>query len=81
MKNYNLQNIDIFYNWIFKPGSRLVVSFKKWLNNGYIINDQTGNFYFKNVSQIIKTPQSFEAAIRLIYFIDYNQVKANSKLF
>jgi hypothetical protein len=80
-ENYNLQNIDIFYNWIFKPGSRLVVSFKKWLNNGYIINDQTGNFYFKNVSQIIKTPQSFEAAIRLIYFIDYNQVKANSKLF
>jgi hypothetical protein len=76
-ENYNLQNVDIFYNWIFRPGSRLVVSYKQWLNDAYIINERQRNNYFNNVGQIIKSPKAYEVAIRLIYFIDYNQVKRN----
>jgi hypothetical protein len=78
-ENFNLQNIDIFYNWIFKPGSRLVLSYKQWLNNGYILNEQTSNRYFKNIHQVIQSPKSYEIAVRLIYFIDYNQLRVKKK--
>ncbi|MEZ5045469.1 MAG: DUF5916 domain-containing protein [Chitinophagaceae bacterium] len=77
-ENFNLQNIDLFFNWIFKPGSRIVISYKQWLNDYYILNNEVGNTYFKNVYQIIKKPKSFELSFRVIYFLDYNKIKKSS---
>ncbi len=74
-ENYNLQNVDVFYNWMFKPGSRIVVSYKQWLNDSYLLNDKSTNSYFNNVRQIIKSPHAFELAVRFIYFLDYNSLR------
>jgi hypothetical protein len=74
-ENYNLQNVDIFLNWMFRPGSRLVVSYKQWLNDAYLLNDRNGNQYFENVYQTIRVPHAYEVAVRLIYFLDYNALR------
>jgi hypothetical protein len=73
-ENFNVQNIDVFVNWIFKPGSRFVLSYKQWLGNQYILNDKLDNKYFTNVYQIIKSPKSFQLVARAIFFIDYNKI-------
>ncbi len=72
-ENYNLQNVDVFFNWIFRPGSRVVVSYKQWLNDAYLLNEKTGNSYFNNAYQFIKMPHAFELSARVIFFLDYNQ--------
>ncbi|GBL34605.1 hypothetical protein EMGBS15_02000 [Filimonas sp.] len=71
-ENYNLQNVDVFFNWMFKPGSRVVLSYKQWLNDAYLLNEKTENTYFNNVHQFIKTPHAFELSARVIFFLDYN---------
>lgn len=74
-ENFNLQNIDLFYNWMFRPGSRLVLSYKQWLGEAYLLNDRQGNKYFDNVYQIVKSPHAFEMSVRVIFFIDYSKLK------
>ena len=74
-ENYNLQNVDVFFNWMFKPGSRFVLSYKQWLNDSYIINSKMDNVYAQNVYEIIKKPKAFEVAARFIYFLDWNEMK------
>jgi hypothetical protein len=74
-ENFNLQNIDIFYNWIFRPGSRLVCSYKQWLNDAYILNSELQNSFGRNVNTIIKAPKAYAISVRLIWYLDYNQVK------
>lgn len=74
-ENFNLQNIDIFFNWIFKPGSRVVLSYKQWIGDAYILNEKLNQKYFDNVYQIIKSPHAFEFSARVIFFIDYNNLK------
>jgi hypothetical protein len=74
-ENYNVQNVDLFFNWMFRPGSRMVLSYKQWLGNEYLLNDQLENNYAKNVYQIIKSPHAFELSARIIFFIDYSKLK------
>jgi hypothetical protein len=74
-ENFNLQNIDLFYNWMFRPGSRLVLSYKQWLGEAYLLNDRPENKYFDNVYQIVRSPHAFELSARVIFFIDYSKLK------
>ena len=76
-ENYNLQQVDIFLNWIFRPGSRLVLSYKQWLNDAYILNDERGRGYFYNVFQVVQQPKAMEFNIRWIYFVDYDKTRKN----
>jgi len=73
-ENFNLQNVDVFFNWMFRPGSRLVLSYKQWLNDAYLLNERTGNTYFNNVHQFIRTPHAYEFSMRVIFFLDYSQL-------
>ena len=74
-ENFNLQNVDLFFNWMFRPGSRLVLSYKQWLGDEYILNSQIESKYFNNVYQIIKSPHAFELSARVIFFMDYSKLK------
>lgn len=76
-ENYNLQNVDVFLNWIFKPGSRLVLSYKQWLNDAYILNADIGSGYFHNVTRVVQKPKAMEFNIRWIYFVDYDKTRKN----
>ncbi|MBK7689811.1 MAG: hypothetical protein IPJ31_01390 [Bacteroidetes bacterium] len=74
-ENYNVQNVDLFFNWMFRPGSRMVLSYKQWLGDEYLLNNQLENNYANNVYQIIKSPHAFELSARIIFFIDYSKLK------
>ncbi len=74
-ENFNLQNIDVFFNWIYKPGSRFVLSYKQWLQDAYILNNKKENTYFDNAYQIIKTPKPFEINMRWVYYLNYSDIK------
>ncbi len=74
-ENFNLQNIDIFLNWIYSPGSRMVISYKQWLNNAYVLNNEFGNSFGTNFTRIVEQPKAYELAVRFIYYLDYNQLK------
>lgn len=74
-ENYNLQNVDVFLNWMYAPGSRMVVSYKQYLNDAYILNNELGNSFGNNVYQVIERPKAFEVSIRFIYFLDYNEMR------
>jgi Domain of unknown function (DUF5916) len=74
-ENFNLQNLDVFVNWIFKPGSRFVLSYKQWLNDQYIINSETDNSFVKNVTRIGEKPKAFVVSARVIWYLDYNRLK------
>ncbi len=74
-ENFNLQNIDLFYNWMFRPGSRLVLSYKQWLGDAYLLNEQLDNSYFQNLTRIVRSPHAFEVSARVIFFIDYSKLR------
>jgi hypothetical protein len=78
-ENYNLQNIDIFFNWMFRPGSRFVLSYKQWLNDAYLLNSDRNGAYSRNVANIVLAPKAFELSARFIYFLDYNSIKKHKK--
>ncbi len=74
-ENYNLQNIDVFLNWIYAPGSRMILSYKQWLNDAYVLNSSIENSFSNNLFQVIEKPKAFEVSLRFIYFLDYNGMK------
>ncbi|OQP57498.1 DUF5916 domain-containing protein [Niastella populi] len=81
--NYNAFNLDVFYTWDFRLGSRLILGWKNWLGKDYEfnINGQVYNNYARNAARLLSTPHGNEFTIRFIYFLNYQQlVKGNEKL-
>lgn len=77
--NYNAYNLDMFYTWDFKYGSRLVVGWKNWLGADFNIDGNRYNKYAQNLAQVFSLPQGNELTVRLIYFIDSQQFLKKQK--
>lgn len=71
--NYNLFNVDAFLNWDFRLGSRITVGYKNWLGNPYGI--MTGPTYLQNLKNSFTLSHGNELTVKLIYFLDYNQLR------
>jgi hypothetical protein len=72
-ENYNLFNLDGFLTWDFRLGSRLIVGYKNWLGNPYAVVGQRN--YFGNLKNIFDGSHGNELTVKLIYFLDYNQLR------
>jgi hypothetical protein len=70
-QNFNAFNLDMFYTWDFKYGSKLIVGWKNALGSNFPVNGLLYNKYTQNLSQVFQQPHANEFNIRLIYFIDY----------
>lgn len=70
--NFNSWNIDLNYFWQFAPGSQLIAFYR---NSIFSVNDSTGQSFFDNLSNLFNEPKQHIFSIRLVYFIDYNNVK------
>ena len=70
-RNFNAFNLDMFYTWDFKYGSKLIVGWKNALGSDFAIDGLQYNKYTKNLSQVFQLPHGNEFNIRLIYYIDY----------
>jgi hypothetical protein len=74
-ENFNLFNVDAFFTWDFRLGSRLIVGYKNWLGDDEFIDGTVHTKYFKNLGEIFNLRHGNEITIRFIYFLDYNQLR------
>lgn len=69
--NYDAFNIDMVYRWRFAPGSDLYII---WKNTIQEFEEHSQENYFRNLDGLIRAPQSNSLSIKLIYFLDYNNL-------
>jgi Domain of unknown function (DUF5916)/Carbohydrate family 9 binding domain-like len=74
-QNFNAFNVDCFYTWDFRPGSRLILAWKNWLSPYAEISGTDFKNYTSNIRQVFNQPHGNEVTLRFIYFIDYTQLK------
>jgi hypothetical protein len=70
--NYNSFNIDMVYSWRFAPGSEFNIVWKNGINT---FERDVVNGYFKNVQNTIAAPQNNSLSLKVLYYIDYLQLK------
>lgn len=70
----NIFNIDMTYSWRFAPGSEMSVV---WKNAIYKEEDNTLDSYFSNVEKVINAPGTNSLSLKILYYIDYEQVFKN----
>ena len=67
-QNFNAFNIDAVYTLQFAPGSFVNVV---WKNSIYSSDQDIDYTYFRNVRNTLSSPQNNSLSIRVIYFLDY----------
>jgi len=70
-QNFNAFNLDMFYTWDFKYGSKLILGWKNALSSDFPIDGMRYDRYTQNLSQVFQQPHGNEFNIRLIYYLDY----------
>lgn len=68
--NFNAFNIDMFFTWDFRLGSRLIVAWKNALGPDAYIPGYPYEKYAQNFQQIFKVPHSNEISVKFVYYID-----------
>ena len=71
-QNVNYFNVDMVYTWQFAPGSFLNVVCKN------AVQDYTNTVeesYFKNLGNTMEADQNNNISLKVIYFLDYLQLK------
>lgn len=74
--NFNIWNLDLSYNWEFSPGSQLVALYRNQIFNQ---NNKSELSFGNNLNNLFKQDQSNTLSLKLIYYLDYNQVKSWKK--
>ncbi len=72
---YNTFNIDMFYTWDFLLGSRITLAWKNALGGNVNIDPYSNRTYTKNLGQSINNPHSNEVTLKIVYFLDYLNLK------
>ncbi len=75
--NINFFNIDMVYTWQFAPGSFLNIG---WKNAGQLSNQLVRDSYYRNLRNTLDNPMFNSISLRLIYFLDYQEWRKNSKI-
>jgi hypothetical protein len=78
-ENFNLFNLDAFFTWDFRLGSRLILGYKNWLGEYEEVDGIANPKYFDNLSGVFSIPHGNEITARFIYFLDYNQLRKKKK--
>ncbi len=78
--NVNVFNVDAFFTWDFRYGSRLIVGYKNWLGEAEQVNGNAYKNYLSNFGQIFNLRHGNELTVRFIYFLDYNQLRRKRKI-
>jgi len=71
-RNFNIFNIDAVYTWQFAPGSFINVV---WKDQSFLSDENVKQSYFKNFDRTISEPQNNNLSIKIIYFLDYLNLK------
>ncbi|RYG08417.1 MAG: hypothetical protein EOO07_25680 [Chitinophagaceae bacterium] len=71
-RNFNIFNIDAVYTPQFAPGSFINIV---WKDESFLSNNNVKRGYFKNFDQTFAEPQNNNLSIKVIYFLDYINLK------
>jgi Domain of unknown function (DUF5916)/Carbohydrate family 9 binding domain-like len=74
-ENYNAFNIDAFFTWDFRLGSRLILGYKNWLGDEEFVSPPDKNSYLRNLGEVFNLRHGNEFTARFVYFLDYNQLR------
>jgi hypothetical protein len=75
-ENVNIFNVDAFFTWDFRLGSRLILGWKNWLGDNEYVDGYRYSSYTHNLSQTIDDLRhANEITLKFIYFLDYNQLR------
>ncbi len=74
-RNFNVFNIDMFYTWDFKWGSRLTFNWKNSLGSNVYLDPYSNYNYTKNLVAVFNNPHSNEFSIKIVYYLDYLNFK------
>ncbi len=69
-ENFNAFNMDMFFTWDFRLGSRLIVAWKNALGPDANIAGLQYNKYTSNFKQVFNIPHSNELTVKFVYYID-----------
>jgi len=70
--NYNVFNIDMVYSWQFAPGSELSLTYKD-VSEDFETQNREG--YGKNFGRIVGLPQNNSLSLKVLYYLDYLQIR------
>ena len=74
-RNYNVFNIDLVYRWVFKPGSELSITYK---DAAETYDQFLTRRYNRNFGNILGGPQNNSVSIKVLYYVDYLDLKKKS---
>jgi hypothetical protein len=74
-ENVNFFNLDAFFTWDFRLGSRVVLGWKNFLGNDEFVDGTLHKKYLNNLGQTLDLRHGNELTLRFIYFIDYNTLR------
>lgn len=75
-QNVNFFNVDMVYTWQFAPGSFLNVV---WKDAAFTSADRLESRYFRNLNGIFDSEHNNNFSLKVIYFLDYLQLKKKAK--
>jgi hypothetical protein len=70
--NFNSFNIDLGWSWRFAPGSEMSIV---WKNAIFSFGDQVVRSFGKNIEHTLNEPQINNISLKVLYYIDYQQVQ------
>ncbi len=70
--NFNSWNLDLNYIWQFAPGSQLIAFYRHSISS---FDDNATLGFFDNLDNLFDQPNKHTFSLRLVYFIDYNNLK------
>jgi len=78
-ENFNTYNLDAFLTWDFRLGSRVIAGWKNWLGDPNSVDGYMYRHYTENFGETMKNSHGNELTLKVIYFLDYNQLKRKRK--
>ncbi len=74
-ENFNAFNLDMFFTWDFRLGSRLIVGWKNALGPDASVDGVQYNKYLGNLQRVFNIPHSNELSVKFVYYVDYNDLR------
>ncbi len=73
-RDFNSLTVDLFYKWIFRPGSEMIFAWKYAIIHE---DNQISANLISDFDQTTQMPFSNSISIRMIYFLDYRMLSKN----
>ncbi|MEJ6616861.1 MAG: DUF5916 domain-containing protein [Crocinitomicaceae bacterium] len=70
--NFNAFTIDFVYSWVFRPGSQLTLV---WKNSIFTNDKRVSETYLQNLGSTFENNALNSISIKLLYWIDYQDIK------